>query len=88
MVSNLSVVEVQVHGMTGYQVQGWYRACSDSFFETVAHAAVFRDRARAERFLQRSKPYPKDWRHWGKPADCITGPADYLKGSVSIYSVL
>jgi len=87
-VRNLSVVEVQINGMSGYQVQGWYRDCSDSLFEAVAHAAVFRDRARAERFLERSKPYPKDWKHWGKPANHRSSPVDAFKGSVAVYTVL
>jgi hypothetical protein len=77
---NFNVIEVEINGMSGYQVQGWYRDCSDSMFETVAHAAVFRDRARAERFLKRSKPFPKDWKHWGKPVDHMPHPADAFSG--------
>ena len=88
LVRNLSVIEVQINGMLGYQVQGWYRDCSDSLFETVAHAAVFRDRARAERFLKRSKPFPKDWKHWGKPVGYIHSDIDAFQGSVAVSSVL
>jgi len=47
---NLSVVNVNVKGMIGYQIQGIHRACSDSLWETVAHAAIFRDKARAESY--------------------------------------
>jgi len=88
---NLRVVEVQIHGMTGYQIQGSYRDCSDSLWETVAHAAVFRDRARAERFLQKCSSRPSweyKWRHWGKPANYIHSSADAIQGSVTVYSVL
>jgi hypothetical protein len=91
MIRNLFVAEVQIQGMTGYQVQGMYRACSDSFWETVAHAAVFRDMARAERFLQKCgsrSGWGYDWNHWGRPADCVPHSADYLKKSVPVYSVL
>jgi hypothetical protein len=88
---DLRVVEVQIHGMTGYQVQGSYRDCSDSLWETVAHAAVFQDRARAERFLQKCSNRPSwtyNWHHWGKPADYIHSQVDAVQGLVSVYSVL
>ena len=88
LASNFSVIEVQINGMLGYQVQGFYRDCSDSLFERVAHAAVFQDRARAERFLQKSKPYPNDWKHWGKPVDYIQSDIDAIQGRVAVYSVL
>jgi hypothetical protein len=46
-IRDLTVCEIKIHGMKGYQVQGLYRPCSDSFWEPVAHAAVFKDRLRA-----------------------------------------
>lgn len=88
---DLSVVEVQIHDMTGYQIQGSYRDCSDSLWETVAHAAVFRDRARAERFLQKCGSRPSweyNWHHWGKLANYSHSFADAIQGSVAVYSVL
>ena len=87
---DLRVVEVEIRGMTGYQVQGWYRDCSDSFWETVAHAAVFRDPDRAERFLEKCKAASRrwDWSHWGRPADYIHNDADAIQRSVAVYSVL
>ena len=85
---NFSVTQVEINGMLGYQVQGFYRDCSDSLFERVAHAAVFRDRARAERFLQRSKPFPNDWKHWGKPVDYVQSDIDAIQGHVDVYTVL
>lgn len=87
---DLRVVKVQICGMTGYQVQGWYRDCTDSFWETVAHAAVFRDIVRAEQFLQKCKKVGRqyDWRHWGKPADYCRNTADAIQRSVAVYTVL
>lgn len=88
---NLCVVEVKIHGMIGYQIQGLYRDCSDSFWETVAHAAVFRDRARAEKFLKKcgSRPgWEYNWKHWGKPANYIHSFVDAIQTPVAVYSVL
>lgn len=88
---DLQVVEVKIHGMTGYQVQALWRDCSDSLWETIAHAAVFRDRARAERFLKKCgsrSSWEYNWRHWGKPANYIHSFADAIQGSVAVYSVL
>jgi len=87
-VQGLSVVPVQINGMSGYQVQAFYRVSRDDLFERVAHAAVFQDRARAERFLERSKPYPKDWKHWGKPAGYTHSTVDAIQRSVAVYTVL
>lgn len=88
---DLRVVEVKIHDMTGYQVQGLWRSCSDSLWETIAHAAVFRDRARAERFLQKCHSRP-DWRYnwvwWGKPADYVHSYVDAIQHPVPVYSVL
>ena len=50
---NLQVVKVNIKGMDGFQIQGLNRACSDSLWEPIAHAAVFREEKRAERFLQK-----------------------------------
>ncbi|MEY4331962.1 MAG: hypothetical protein RLZZ196_700 [Bacteroidota bacterium] len=88
---DLEVVEVKIHGMTGYQIQGIWRACSDSLWETIAHAAVFRDKARAEKFLLRVKGRPswqQDWKHWGKPVTYICNKIDCIQDSVNVYSVL
>ena len=88
---DLTVVEVTIHGMRGYQVQGLWRDCSDSFWETMAHAAVFRNRDRALRFMNRCKSKPSwnyNWAHWGKPANYIHSYADAVQQSVAVYSVL
>ena len=87
-VQGLSVVPVRINGMSGYQVQAFYRDSRDDLFERVAHAAVFRDRARAERFLARAKPFPKDWNHWGKPADYVHSTVNAIQRSVAVYTVL
>ena len=90
-VCNLNVVKVQIRGMIGYQVQCWYRDCSDSLFEALAHAAVFQDRCRAERFLQKCGTRPSwqwDWSQWGKPVDHVPSPLDACGHPVSVYSVL
>jgi len=90
-VRDLKVVEVEIRGMAGYQVQGLYRDCSDSFWETVAHDAVFRDPVRAERFLEKCRGRPSwrwDWQHWGRPADHLPSDADAIQRSVAVYTVL
>lgn len=88
---DLRVVKVQIHGMTGYQIQGSWRDCSDSLWETIAHAAVFRDPTRAERFLQKcgSRPiWEYSWRHWGKPANYCHSSVDAIQTPVAVYTVL
>ena len=90
-IRDLTVCEIKIHGMKGYQVQGLYRPCSDSFWEPVAHAAVFKDHLRAEKFLKKCKSRPSweyDWEHWGKPADYVRSLADYVQQSVAVYSVI
>ena len=61
---NLEVVEVNINGMVGFQIQGIWRACSDSLWETIAHAAVFRDRVRANKFLAKVKTRPSWEYNW------------------------
>jgi len=88
---NLSVVNVNVLGMNGYQIQGIHRACSDSLWETAAHAAIFRDKARAERFLERVKkagPYDLNWEYWGVPQGARVSAVDAYKNHVAPFSVL
>jgi hypothetical protein len=88
---NLAVTQVKIAGMTGYQIQGLDRACSDSFWETIAHAAVFQDKARAERFLAKVKAkssWNYDWSHWGVPVDQRAGAADAFKNNVAPFSVI
>ena len=90
-IRDITVCEIKIHGMKGYQVQGLYRPCSDSFWEPVAHAAVFKDRLRAERFLKKCKSRPSweyDWEHWGKPADYVRSLADCIQQPVAVYSVI
>ena len=88
---DLKVVPIKVAGMAGFQIQGIHRACSDSLWEVVAHAAVFRDQARAERFLQKVKgkcSWEYDWKYWGVPHDHMVSDIDAFKGHVAPFSVL
>ena len=85
---DLHVTPVTIAGMPGFQIHGLRRACSDSFWEVAAHAAVFRDRARAERFLAKIKPGRIDYAYWGVPNNAITSPADAFKTHAAPFSVL
>ncbi len=88
---SLEVAAVKINGMIGYQIHGLHRACSDSLWEVVAHAAVFRDKARAERFLKKvmSKPsWNYDWQYWGVPQGHVVSSIDAFKGHVAPFSVL
>lgn len=87
---NLEVAAVKVHGMIGYQIHGIHRACSDSLWEVAAHAAIFRDRARAERFLERIKRSGSqiNWAYWGVPQGHYVSPIDAFKNHVAPFSVL
>lgn len=88
---NLKVVPINVAGMAGFQIQGIHRACSDSLWEVVAHAAVFRDQARAERFLQKVKgksSWDYDMKYWGVPHDHRISVIDAFQGHVAPFSVL
>lgn len=88
---DLRVVEVTIHGMTGYQVQGLWRDCSDSLWETIAHAAVFRSRDRAERFLAKCgsrMSWEYNWAWWGKPVNYVHSFVDAIQTPVAVYSVL
>lgn len=88
MYRNLQVTEVTVMGMKGYQIQGVWRMCSDSFWEDVAHGAVFRSRSRAEAFLRRIKASSMRDQYWGKPHDYMTSMADCNQSCVNVYSVI
>ena len=88
---NLQVVEVKIKGMTGFQIHGIHRACSDSFWEPIAHAAIFRDEKRAERFLQKVRsvsPWNRNWEYWGVPQNHCVSAADAFKGHVAPFSVI
>lgn len=88
---NLEVATVRVAGMIGYQIHGLYRDCSDSFWEVVAHAAIFRDKARAERFLKKVKSkhsWQYDWKYWGVPQDNVINGTEAIQVRVAPFSVL
>lgn len=88
---DLTVVEVVIHGMRGYQIQGLWRACSDSLWETLAHAAIFRDRVRAERFLKKCRTKPSweyNMKHWGVPTNHCISVVDAIQTPAKVYSVL
>ena len=88
---NLQVIKVNIKGMEGFQIQGLDRACSDSFWEPIAHAAIFRDEKRAELFLQKvrkSNSWSRNWKYWGAPQDHYIGPADAFKHHVAPFSIL
>lgn len=91
MIRNFQVDTVKIAGVTGYQIHALYRDCSDSLYENIAHAAVFRDKARAERFLQKvcasGRPH-FNWQYWGKPHDCVISGTEANQGRVAPFSVL
>lgn len=85
----LEVATVKVAGMIGYQIHGLYRDCSDSLWEVIAHAAIFRDKARAERFLAKVRDAGRiDWRFWGAPQDNHIRGTEAIQRRVAPFSVL
>ena len=89
MIRNLEVATVKVAGMIGYQVHGLYRDCSDSLYDVIAHAAIFRDKARAERFLAKVRSAGRlDWQFWGVPQDNVIRGTEAVQGRVAPISVL
>jgi hypothetical protein len=90
-IRQLQVKPVTIRGAAGFQVQCLWSMDSDSMYEQLAHAAVFRCRQRAERFLARIKSKPSwnwDWSQWGVPADCGLSNLDYVQAHAPVYSVL
>ena len=88
---NLQVVKVNIKGMDGFQIQGLDRACSDSLWEPIAHAAIFRDEKRAERFLQKvrvSSPWNRNWKYWGVPQSHKVSGCDAFQELVAPFSVI
>lgn len=88
---NFQVVTVKVADMIGYQIHALYRDCSDSMYEVIAHAAVFRDKARAERFLNKvcsSGRLHFNWQYWGKPQNCVISGIEANQTRVAPFSVL
>lgn len=90
MLKNLMVREVNIHGMKGYQITGICRIDSDSFWEDIAHGAVFRKRSRAEFFLKRilTNRWAIQPKYWGKPYGYCENDCDYIQTPVSVYSVI
>lgn len=88
---NLQVVPVVIEGIAGFTVQGLWRSCSDSLWEPIAHAAVFRDKHRANRFLDRVSRKPEweyQWKFWGAPVGHRTSVIDACQQNVAPFSVL
>ena len=88
---NLQVVKVNIKGMDGFQIQGLNRACSDSHWEAIAHAAIFRDEKRAERFLQKvrgTSPWNRNWKYWGVPQTHKVSGCDAFQELVAPFSVI
>jgi hypothetical protein len=89
MIRNLTVVEVCISGMRGFQIRGLIRACSDSLWEPIAHAAVFRSAERAERFLQKKRgAAPLNWSAWGVPQDHVVSDTDAFQHYAAPFSVI
>jgi len=91
MVSHHEVKRVEICGMVGWQIHALRRDCSDSMYEPVAHAAVFRQPERAAAMLERVRRKPSweyDWSQWGVPVGSYVSPADAWKGHVAPYTVL
>lgn len=90
-VRNLQVTRVTIHGMIGFQVQALYRDCSDSMYDTIAHAAIFRDEKRAAAMLRRIQGKPSwewDWKQWGAPAGVHFSGTEAFQASAPVYSVI
>ena len=88
---NLQVVKVNIKGIDGFQIQGLDRACSDSHWEPIAHAAIFRDEKRAERFLQKvrgSSPWKLNYKYWGVPQSHKVSGCDAFQELVAPFSVI
>ena len=89
MIRNLEVATVKVAGMIGYQIHGLYRDCSDSLYDVIAHAAIFRDKARAERFLAKVRSAGRlDLQFWGVPQNSVIKGTEAVQGRVAPFSVL
>ena len=89
MIRSLEVATVKVAGMVGYQIHGLYRDCSDSLYDVIAHAAIFRDKARAERFLAKVRASGcLDWQFWGVPQSNFIRGTEAVQGRVAPFSVL
>jgi hypothetical protein len=89
MIRSLEVATVKVADVIGYQIHGLYRDCSDSLYEVIAHAAVFRDKARAERFLAKVRASGRiDWQFWGVPQNNFIRGIEAVQGRVAPFSVL
>lgn len=89
MIRSLEVATVKVAGMVGYQIHGLYRDCSDSLYDVIAHAAIFRDKARAERFLAKVRSADRlDWNFWGVPQGNFISGTEAIQGRVAPFSVL
>lgn len=85
------VKPVTIAGVKGYQVQALYRDCSDSFWEPIAHAAVFRTPERAQRMLERIKrtgSWQYNWAYWGAPVGSYTSSSCAIQTSVAPFSPL
>ena len=89
MIRSLEVATVKVAGMIGYQIHGLYRDCSDSLYDVIAHAAIFRDKSRAERFLAKVRSAGRlDWQFWGVPQGNVISGTEAIQGRVAPFSVL
>jgi hypothetical protein len=91
MIVNLQVTPVHFRReLIGYAVAGFHRACSDSLWEPIAHEAIFKTQARAERFLAKIKAPGRSitWAHWGVPFSRISSPVDAFDHRPAYYSVL
>lgn len=90
MIRNLQVATVRNAGVVGYQIHGLYRDCSDSLWDVIAHAAIFRDKARAERFLKKvqRKMSQFNWQYWGAPQDSVIYGTEAIQRRVAPFSVL
>jgi hypothetical protein len=90
MIVNLEVKPVHFRReLIGFCVAGVHRACSDSLWEPVSHAAIFKTQERAERLLAKVKSRSSlDWQHWGIPFGHSASSIDAFKHQPAYYSVL
>lgn len=89
--NHLTVEEVNIEGMIGYQIQGLFCEGSDGMFEPIAHAAIFRTRARAVAALERCKavaPWSRDYSEWGLPVGACVDRCACIQRHVAPYTVI
>jgi len=93
-IRNIRVEATNIGGVSGWQVHAIFRACSDSLWEPLAHAAVFvqAEHDRAEKLVERMRSKPSwEWSGkdcWGVPVGNVLSKIDAIQKHVAPYTVL